>query len=165
MLARPAFSLHPPRLHASSCFPAKSFVSPTCKISFRNSFVSPTYAKTGGCTHPKNVGAPTFSLSFLPIPTLDSFSFQSLAHSFIFRITSIRCSSNIFRTLAPKTGGTPPPVRPIPRFTYEVRSCFFAVSCGLSTVDCQLPANSRTNSTLSCINIHLQDVLYSPQPR
>src|SRR5712664_454341 len=48
MLARGVFSFHPPRLHASSCFPSKSFVSPTCKISFRNSFVSPTYAKTRG---------------------------------------------------------------------------------------------------------------------
>ncbi len=48
MLARGVFSFYPPRLHASSCFPSKSFVSPTCKISFRNSFVSPTYAKTRG---------------------------------------------------------------------------------------------------------------------
>src|SRR5882724_11753982 len=35
----------------------------------RNSFVSPTYAKMGGYTPCKNVGAPTFALSLLPIPT------------------------------------------------------------------------------------------------
>jgi hypothetical protein len=41
MIARGLFSFCPPRLHASSCFPSKSFVSPT-------------YAKTaGGCTHRK----------------------------------------------------------------------------------------------------------------
>src|SRR5260370_18455298 len=50
MFPRGAFSFHPPRLLASSCFPSKPFVSPTYKITVRNSFVSPTYAKTGGCT-------------------------------------------------------------------------------------------------------------------
>src|SRR5258708_31994533 len=53
MFARGAFSFHPPHLHASSCFPSKPFVSPTHKITRRNSFVSPTYAKTGGCTPAK----------------------------------------------------------------------------------------------------------------
>jgi hypothetical protein len=107
MLARGVFSFYPPRLHASSCFPSKPFVSPTCEITVRNFFVSPTYAKTGGCTPPKNVGAPTFALSFLPIPTLGSLSFQLLAHSFIFRITRIPYPSRTFRTLCRKTGGTP----------------------------------------------------------
>jgi hypothetical protein len=46
--ARALLTFHPPRLHVLSRFPSKSFVSPTCKISARNSFVSPTYAKTGG---------------------------------------------------------------------------------------------------------------------
>src|SRR6267142_1546951 len=50
MFARGVLSFYPPRLHASSCFPSKPFVSPTYKITVRNSFVSPTYAKTGGCT-------------------------------------------------------------------------------------------------------------------
>ncbi len=50
-----------------------------------------------------NVGAPTFALSFLPIPTLGSLSFQFLVHSFIFRITPIPYPSSIFRTLSPKT--------------------------------------------------------------
>jgi len=34
-------------------FVSKSFISHTCKITVRNSFVSSTYAKTGGCTPPK----------------------------------------------------------------------------------------------------------------
>src|SRR5258708_5549118 len=53
MFARGVFPFYPPRLHASSCFPSKPFVSPTYKITVRNSFVSPTYAKTGGCTPAK----------------------------------------------------------------------------------------------------------------
>jgi hypothetical protein len=74
-----------------------------------------TYLRKNRGMYPsKNVGAPTFSLSFLPIPTLSPLSFQSFAHSFIFRITPIRSSSNSFRTLSPKTGGVSPLVRPIP---------------------------------------------------
>jgi len=48
--ARARRSIHPPRLRAPNRFPSKSFVSPTYKFSARNSFISPTYAKTGGCT-------------------------------------------------------------------------------------------------------------------
>ncbi len=55
----------------------------------------------------KNVGAPTFSRSFLPMPTLDSLSLQLHAHSFIFRITPIRFPSNTFHTLSPKTRVSP----------------------------------------------------------
>src|SRR6201988_1701421 len=51
MFARVRFDFHPSRLHALSCFPSKPFVSPAYKINVRNSFVSPTYAKTGG-VHP-----------------------------------------------------------------------------------------------------------------
>ena len=108
MFARAVFSFYPPSLHASTCFPSKPLVSPTCKITVRNSFVSPTYAKTGGLYHRKNVGAPTYYICFLRIHALAPLAFQSLAHSFIFRITPIRYPSNIFRTLAPKTGGYTP---------------------------------------------------------
>ena len=44
----------------SSRISSKSLVSPTCKILAGNSFLSPTYAKTGGGYPQKNVGAPTF---------------------------------------------------------------------------------------------------------
>src|SRR5258707_4180606 len=52
---------------------------------------------------PSSFPAPIFALSFLPIPTLGSLSLQLLAHSFIFRIISIRCPPTTFRTLLPKT--------------------------------------------------------------
>ena len=117
MIARGLFSFCPPRSHALSCFPSKSFVSPTCKFSSRNSFVSPTYAKTGGCT-PSKMSARRHFLSLLPIHALPLVTplpaaasaekgFQSLAHSFIFRITSIPRPSQRLRTLPQKNGGTP----------------------------------------------------------
>jgi|SRR5580704_7684078 hypothetical protein len=62
MFARGVLSFYPQRLHASSCFLYKSFISPTCKITVRNSFVSPTYAKTGGCT-PRKMSARRHFLS------------------------------------------------------------------------------------------------------
>ena len=96
-------------------------------------FCFPYLRKNRGVYPSKNVGAPTFSLSFLPISTLGPLAFQSHAHSFIFRIQPISCPSSSFRTLAPKTGGTPPLVRPI-----------LAVSCRLSTVDCWLPPFSHS---------------------
>src|SRR5579859_8156414 len=46
-------------------FVSKAFISPTYEISVRNSFVSPTYAKTGGCT-PQKMSARRHHL--LPLP-------------------------------------------------------------------------------------------------
>jgi hypothetical protein len=72
MLARGVSSFYPPRLLAPSCFPSKSFVSPACRISFRNSFVSPTYAKTAGYT-PLRMSARRHFLSLFsqsPLPAL-----------------------------------------------------------------------------------------------
>src|SRR5690242_3444231 len=116
MIAREMFPFHSARLHAPSRLPSKSFISPTYANFTSNSFVSPTYAKTGGCTPHKNVGlslaqprgAPTFTLSFLPISTLGSLLFQSLAHSFVFRITPISHRSITFCTLLSKTRVYPP---------------------------------------------------------
>src|ERR1700730_5074895 len=82
-------SNHPPR-YAQLC---------------RKSNVSPTYAKTGGVHPSKNVGAPTFALSFLPILTLGALSFQFFAHSFIFHNTSISRLCKRLRTLSEKTRG------------------------------------------------------------
>jgi hypothetical protein len=53
--------IHLPVLRSCD-FPAKSFLSPTSTRPVRKSFVSPTYAKTGGCPHSQNVGAPTFAI-------------------------------------------------------------------------------------------------------
>jgi len=83
-------------------------------------FCFPYLRKNRGVCPSKNVGAPTFSLSFLPIPALVPLAFQSLAHSFIFRIRPISRPSNIIRTLVPKTGGTPPLVQPISPFLYLI---------------------------------------------
>ena len=122
MFARAVFSFHPARPHAPNKFPSKSFLSPTYKNSPRNFFVSPTYAKTGvypsknvGLSRVPSRGAPTFSHSFLTMPTLGPLAFQSVAHSFVFRIPPISRPSYIFRTLASKTGGAPLPGHVWPR--------------------------------------------------
>jgi hypothetical protein len=78
MIARGLFPFYPPRSHASSCFPSKSFVSPTCKISFRNSFVSPTYAKTGGCIPSKMSARRHFLSLFSQSPLSPLFLFNRL---------------------------------------------------------------------------------------
>src|SRR5260221_14113823 len=71
MSARVVVSFHPPRLRDSSCFSSKPFVSPTCRIAVRNSFVSPTYAKTGGCT-PLEMSARRHFLSLCSLSPLSA---------------------------------------------------------------------------------------------
>src|ERR1700751_2447434 len=107
MIARVLFRSHPAHLHALGRPTSKSFISPTYVRFPPNSFVSPTYAKTGGYIPLKMSARRHFLSLSSPISILDSLYLQLLAHSFIFRITLIRNLSNIFRTLAPKTGGTP----------------------------------------------------------
>src|ERR1700751_2572068 len=103
--ARTLFRFHPARLRAQSRLPSKSFIS-----SARNSFVSPTYAKTGGCIPPKMLARRHFlsRLSQFPLSALDTSlpaavsaeaCFQSLVHSFIFRIQPISRPCYVFRTL------------------------------------------------------------------
>src|SRR5579859_6207477 len=89
---------------------------------FPQLFCFPYLRKNRGVYPLQNVGAPTFSLSFHPISTLGPLALQSVAHSFIFRIQPISRPSNIFRTLPPKTGGTPPLVMPIISVTTLQRS-------------------------------------------
>src|SRR6266481_3650800 len=105
-------------------------------------FCFPYLRKNRGVYPSKNVGAPTFFLSFLSVPTLGPLPFQSLAHSFIFRSTPISCLHSAFRTLSPKTGGVPPLVRPIAFLYSPLRSSFFFLSCRLSTVGCLLLLHS-----------------------
>jgi hypothetical protein len=57
----------------SSRISNKSLVSSTCKILVGNSFLSPTYAKTGGGYPQKNVGAPTFLIFRLIFRRLSPF--------------------------------------------------------------------------------------------
>ena len=78
MRARAILSSYLPRSLALSRFPTKSFISPAYKNFIRNSFVSPTYAKTGGCT-PLKMSARRHLLSlFSQSPLLDLFPFNYL---------------------------------------------------------------------------------------
>src|SRR6266481_656250 len=138
MFARGVFSIYPPRLHASSCFPSKPFVSPTYKITVRNSFVSPTYAKTGGCT-PLKMSA---RRHFLSLFSQSRLLFFNRLRTLSFSVTPISCLHSAFRTLSPKTGGVPPLVRPIAFLYSPLRSSFFFLSCRLSTVGCLLLLHS-----------------------
>jgi hypothetical protein len=118
MFARGFLSLHRAPLSASRKNSANSNYSRTyatpgvggVPVSWsdrsRNSFVSPTYANTGGCTAPK-MSARRHFLPLLSQPFRFLVS-HSAPHSFIFPTTLIRCSSNTFRTLSPKTGVYPP---------------------------------------------------------
>jgi hypothetical protein len=101
------------RTAGGSHFSPNSLLSPPYVRLDCNFFVSPTYAKTGGATHPKMSARRHFHALLAPKHSSGSLSFQPLAHSFIFRITPISHCSNIFPTLHQKTRVYPPPVQPI----------------------------------------------------
>ena len=119
MFARAIFSFHPAYPHAPTRFPSKSFLSPTYENSPRNFFVSPTYAKTGGCTPPK-MSARRHFLSLFSQPPISALP-------------------SIFRTLPQKPGGVP--LRSNQSHSFPMRSepYLFALGCRLSTVDCWPP--------------------------
>ncbi len=100
-------------LPASRQNPTKSNDSPRYAPLCCKSNVSPTYAKTGGCT-PSKMSARRHSVPhsrnthLLPAAASAKAGFQSFAHSFIFRSTPISCAPNAFRTLRQKTGGYAP---------------------------------------------------------
>ena len=71
MSSRGCVSLYPAPLFTHSQNPTKSNVSPTYPTFTHNPFVSPTYAKTGGCPLVENVGAPDIS---------SLFSIQEISH-------------------------------------------------------------------------------------
>jgi len=166
MIARALFRLHTAHLHAPGRPTSNSFISPTYAHFTRNSFVSPTYAKTGGCI-PLKMSARRHFFSFSSqISAFGFLSSQLLARSFIFRITSIHNLSNIFRTLCPKTRGTPlgpsnpssAPPRLLARlpaaasakagpFTAHSQSCYrtFTHPC-LSLVTMEAGPGSHTNT-------------------
>jgi hypothetical protein len=140
MLARRVFSFHPPRLHASSCSPSKPFVSPTCKLTVRNSFVSPTYAKTGGCTPPK-MSARRHFLSLFSQPhsrpscfsiTCALFHFPYPAYLPPFQYHPHSCPKNRgYTPSGPTNPSVPlphqpplPPFLPFPPFTAHSQSCY-----------------------------------------
>src|SRR5258708_2083528 len=133
------FPFLPSALARLKLLPLYAFCSPYIQNYCPHLLCFPYLRKNRGVSSSKNVGAPTFSLSFLPIPPL---AFQSLAHSFIFRSTPISCLHSAFRTHSPKTGGVPPLVRPIAFLYSPVRSSLFFLSCRLSTVGCLLLPHS-----------------------
>jgi hypothetical protein len=135
MFARGVSSFYPPRLHASSGFPSKPFVSPTCKITVRNSFVSPTYAKTGGCTPPKMSARRHFLSLFSQSPLSALLLFIRL-RTLSFSVSSLSPALPISSALLPPKQGVHP--------LWPYQSPGFAMtsdhSSSPSTVDCQLLA-------------------------
>jgi hypothetical protein len=78
MVARGILSFHPSRLCAPSRPSSKLFLSPTCEHFARNSFVSPTSAKTGGCTPLKMSARRHFLSLFSQSPLSTLFPFNRL---------------------------------------------------------------------------------------
>jgi len=112
MFARAAFSFHPARPRTPSRLPSTSFLSPTYKHFARNFIVSPTYAKTGGCHPPKNVGAPTFPRFSFPSTLSVLFVFNCLS-TLSFSVSPLSPIPPTSSTLFTKNPGGPPPVQPI----------------------------------------------------
>jgi len=138
MIARGLFPFYPPRSHASSCFPSKSFVSPTCKISFRNSFVSPTYAKTGGCI-PSKMSARRHFLSLFSQSPLSplflfnrlrtlSFSGSQLSHLLPTGCALFRKKPVVHPLVIPIIKPSPPPIPQIVRPSLNSALCALCVS-------------------------------------
>ena len=145
MLARGVFSFYPPRLYASSCFPSKPFVSPTYKITVRNSFVSPTYAKTGGCT-PAKMSARRHFLSLFSQSRLLLFN---RLRALLFSVAHLSPVSTVLSALFHQKPGVYP--------LWSDQSHFSTVpsvhSSSLSAVDCQLRLPSPppfTSHSQSC---------------
>jgi hypothetical protein len=106
MFARGVSSFYPPRLHASSCYPSKPFVSPTCRITIRNSFVSPTYAKTGGCT-PVKMSARRHFLSLFSQSPLSALLLFNHLRTLSFSVSHVSAASSGVCALLRKNRGYP----------------------------------------------------------
>src|SRR5258708_4576447 len=153
MFAGAVFSIHPPRLHASSCFPSKPFVSSTDKIAVRNSYVSPTYAKTGGCT-PAKMSARRHFLSLFSKSPLSALFLFNHWHTLSFFVAHLSPVSTVLSALFHQKPGVYP--------RWSDQSHFSTVpsdhSSSVSAVDCQLSAASSSS-------IHLPfPILLPPLP-
>src|SRR5260221_3348789 len=107
MSARVVVSFHPPRLRDSSCFSSKPFVSPTCRIAVRNSFVSPTYAKTGGCT-PLEMSARRHFLSLCSLSPLSALLLFNGLRTLLFSVAHLSPVAPALSALFPKDRGCTP---------------------------------------------------------
>src|SRR5260221_3437326 len=108
MSARVVVSFHPPRLRDSSCFSSKPCVSPTCRIAVRNSFVSPTYAKTGGCT-PLEMSARRHFLSLCSLSPLSALLLFNGLRTLLFSVAHLSPVAPALSALFPKDRGCIPP--------------------------------------------------------
>src|SRR5258708_1179510 len=106
MFARERLSFQPPRLSTYET-DSLSPIIPTLARPSRKSNHSRTYGIPGGGGIYRFFCQTNLSRSFCGSPSLCLLLFQTLAHSFNFRITPIRCIFRSMRTLAQKTGGTP----------------------------------------------------------
>jgi len=107
MIARAFLSFHPARLHAPSCFSSKPLVSPTCKISFCNSFVSPTYAITGECTPPK-MSARRHFLSLCSLSPLSALLLFNGLRTLLFSVAHLSPVAPALSALFPQNRGCIP---------------------------------------------------------
>jgi hypothetical protein len=113
MIARALFPFHSARLHAPSRPPSKSSISPTYDRFTSNSFVSPAYAKTGGCT-PTKMSARQHLLSLFSQSLLSAlFPFNCL-RTLSFSVSYISPIPPAPSALFPKKRGYPTLVTPIP---------------------------------------------------
>jgi hypothetical protein len=155
MLARRVFSFYPPRLHASSCFPSNPFVSPTSKITVCNSFVSPTYAKTGGCTPPK-MSVRRHSLSLFSQSPLSALLLFNHLRTLSFSVSYLSLVAPAASALLPQKQGVHP--------LWSDQSSASAVGCQLSTVgSLLLPFTSRSQSCYRTFT-HLSPCLVTMNP-
>ncbi len=148
MFARGVFSFYPPRLHASSSFPSKPFVSPTYKITVCNSFVSPTYAKTGGCTPAKMSARRHFFSLFSRSPLSALFLFNHL-RTLSFSVAHLSLVSTVLSALFHQKPGVYPLLSDQSHFSTvpsDHPSSSSAVDCQLSTAFSSSPFTAHSQS-------------------
>jgi|HubBroStandDraft_2_1064218.scaffolds.fasta_scaffold20260_2 hypothetical protein len=167
MIARPLFRFHPSCLHAPSSPRSKSFISPAYDHLTSNSFVSPTYAKTGGCI-PLKMSARRHFLSLFSQSPFSALLLFNHLRTLSFSVSHLSAVLPVSSALLPqKRGGIPPRSYQSHGFPIEVRSCLFAVNCRLSTVDCWLPARVTQHGSRSFFTGRWSPATSSPilQPR
>jgi len=148
MFARERLSFQPPRL--STYQPdSLSPIIPTLARPSRKSNHSRTYGIPRGGGGYRFFCQTNLSRSFYGNPALCPLLFQTLAYSFNFRITPIRCILRSMRTLAQETGGYPRQVIPIsPSPISHARTIFHqSPSTGYSSAS--VPTFPRPASTFT----------------
>jgi hypothetical protein len=107
MFARAPFRFLLARFCASSRPPAKPFIPPTYERFTSNSFVSPTYAKTGGCTPSKMSARRHFPSLFSQTP-LSAFLLFNHLRTLSFSVSILSPTLPISSALLPQKSGVHP---------------------------------------------------------